>query len=416
MNKTALDLSQSREAARRLAVTSPRLLADCLRTLAELLRGASAGILAANALDLERMDPEDPKYDRLLLDSDRLNAIAGDVERVAALPCPLGQELECRTLDNGLVLRKVRVPLGVVGVVFESRPNVTVDVAALCLASGNAVVLKGSRDAADSNRALVNIIHQALDRHGLPSASVTLADAGREALAPLLAAVGQVDVVIPRGSQGLIDHVRETARVPVIETGAGIVHVYVHQSADLSRARDIVTNSKARRVSVCNALDTLLIDEALLPSLADILEPLGNRHQAEVFADAACHEALKGRYSGPLHEASEADFGREFLAMKLAVAAVADLDDALAHIAAHSSGHSEAIVAEDSDVIDRYLGAVDAAAVYANASTAFTDGGQFGMGAEIGISTQKLHARGPMALPELTSYKWLVTGSGQVRT
>lgn len=415
MSDRPVDLKPCRAAARELATTDPEQLGACLRTLSALLLEAQQEILAANERDLQRMNPADPRHDRLRLDPARLADIAADLIAVSRLPCPLGQVLESRTLANGLALSKVRVPLGVVAVVFESRPNVTIDVAALCLASGNAAVLKGSRDAADSNVALVKVIHAALQRHGLPAACVTLAPAAREALAPLLAAVGEIDVVIPRGSQGLIDHVRDVARVPVIETGAGIVHVYVHQSADLDKARAIVTNSKARRVSVCNALDTLLVDRSLVSQLPDLLRNLGEQHQAVVHADKICHEALAGHYAGPLHEATEADFGREFLSMALAVAAVPNLDAALAHIARWSSGHSESIVADDSAVIERYLGAVDAAAVYANASTAFTDGGQFGMGAEIGISTQKLHARGPMALPELTSYKWLVRGSGQVR-
>jgi glutamate-5-semialdehyde dehydrogenase len=300
-------------------------------------------------------------------------------------------------------------------VIYESRSNVTFDVFALCLKSGNACVLKGSRDAADSNRAIVEIIHQALADNQLPTELAWLAPAEREALPVILNAVSLIDIAIPRGSQGLIEFVRENARVPVIETGAGIVHTYVDESADLSKAAAILVNAKTRRVSVCNALDTLVLHQSLLPQLPDLVNGLGGEHQVEIHADPAAFAVLDGLYPGPLQLAEDSDFGCEFLDYKMSIKVVASFEQALAHIAHYSSHHSEAIVAEDPVVIETFLQQVDAAAVYANASTAFTDGGQFGMGAEIGISTQKLHARGPMALPELTSYKWVIRGNGQVR-
>ncbi|MBT8404932.1 MAG: glutamate-5-semialdehyde dehydrogenase [Gemmatimonadetes bacterium] len=408
-------LNAARAAARELAALDPGRTTAILEALADAAVAAAPEILAANAADLERMDPADPRYDRLLLDEGRLQAIAADLRRVARLPTPLGEVLEARHLDNGLHLTKIRVPIGVIAVIFESRPNVTFDVVALCLRSGNACVLKGSRDARDSNAAIVRIVHTVLEDHGIDPGAVFLTSPERDVLPHVLDAVEYVDLAIPRGSRGLIDFVRDHARVPLIETGAGIVHTYVDASADVEKARAIVTNAKARRVSVCNALDTLLVHRDLTDVLPTLLEELGTDHGAEVFADPEAYAALEGVYAGPLHAAAPEHFGREFLAMKLAVRVVADLSDALEHIHRHSSKHSEAVIAEDPEVLEAFLNGVDAAAVYANTSTAFTDGGQFGMGAEIGISTQKLHARGPMALPELTSYKWVVRGDGQVR-
>lgn len=412
----ATGLEAARNAAPALARLAPGQTAAVLQRLADRAIEASDTLIAANRLDLERMDPSDPKYDRLLLDEARIQAIAEDLRNVSKLPAPQGETLESRTLDNGLSLEKVRVPIGVIAVIFESRPNVTFDVFALCLRSGNACVLKGSSDARDSNAAIVSLIHEVLTEAGIEPGAVFLAPAERSALAPILAATEHIDLAIPRGSRGLIDFVRDHARIPVIETGAGIVHTYVDASADLAAARAIVTNAKARRVSVCNALDTLLLHRDLLAQLPALLADLGSGHQAEVYADEDAYAALDGQYAGTLHRASAAHFGQEFLSMRLSVKTVRDLDEALAHIRSHSSKHSEAVVAEDPQVVERFLNEVDAAAVYANASTAFTDGAQFGMGAEIGISTQKLHARGPMALPELTSYKWVVRGKGQVRS
>jgi len=408
-------LDAARDAAPALARLDADTTARVLNTLADRAVAATDEILAANRRDLARMDPEDPKYDRLLLNPERIEGIAGDLRQVATLPAPQGEVLESRTLPNGLELEKVRVPVGVIAVVFESRPNVTFDVFALCFRSGNACVLKGSSDARDSNAVIVGLIHDVLAEAGVDPGSVYLAPPTREALKPILGAVDHIDLAIPRGSRGLIDFVREHARIPVIETGAGIVHTYVDASADPAMATAIVTNAKARRVSVCNALDTLVLHRELLPELPGMLAELGEEHGAEVYADKAAFEVLDGAYAGPLHRAGPGHFGQEFLSMRLSVKTVDDLDEALEHIRHYSSRHSEAIVAEAPEVIERFLNEVDAAAVYANASTAYTDGAQFGMGAEIGISTQKLHARGPMALPELASYKWVVRGAGQVR-
>ena len=408
-------LEQAREAARELAGCDDATIRDVLFDLADRALDISEDILAANRLDLSRMPESDPKYDRLLLNQARIQAITDDLRSVANLPSPVGEVLEQRRLDNGLELSKVRVPMGVIAVIFESRPNVTFDVFALCLRTKNACVLKGSSDAHDTNRVIVKLMHEVLRYHGINPATVFLAPPEREWLPQILQAVGYIDLAIPRGSKGLIDFVRDNARIPVIETGAGIVHTYVDASADLDKARSIITNAKTRRVSVCNALDTLVLHRALLPELPGLMKQMGENHHVEVFADDQAFEALNGRYYGPLQRAEKQHFGQEFLSLRLSIKTVANLDEALAHIHRYSSRHSEAIVAEDPEIIERFLNNVDAAAVYANASTAFTDGGQFGMGAEIGISTQKLHARGPMALPELTSYKWIVRGSGQVR-
>ena len=323
--------------------------------------------------------------------------------------------LEQRRLDNGLELSKMRVPMGVIAVIFESRPNVTFDVFALCLKTLNACVLKGSSDAHDTNQVVVGLMHDVLSEHGMNPDCVFLAPPEREWLPHILQAVGYIDLAIPRGSKGLIDFVRDNASIPVIETGAGIVHTYVDASADLKKAQAIITNAKTRRVSVCNALDTLLLHRDLLSDLPGLMREMGDDFQVEVFADDEAFAMLKGQYGGQLNRASEEHFGQEFLSMRMSIRIVADLAEALDHIHEYSSRHSEAIVAQDAAAIEQFLNRVDAAVVFANTSTAFTDGAQFGMGAEIGISTQKLHARGPMALPELTSYKWVVRGAGQIR-
>ena len=407
-------LAHAREAARELARCDDDTIREVLYALAEKTLANLDEVLEANRSDLSRMPEADPKYDRLLLNESRLEAICKDLRAVADLPSPIGEVLERRRLDNGLELSKVRVPMGVIAVIFESRPNVTFDVFALCLKTRNACVLKGSSDAHDTNRVAVRLMHEVLLEHGILPDCVFLAPPQREWLPRILDAVGYIDLAIPRGSQGLIDFVRDNARIPVIETGAGIVHTYVDASADLDKARAVVTNAKTRRVSVCNALDTLVLHRDLLEQLPSLLADMGDKG-VEVFADTDAYAALEGRYAATLNRAEEAHFGTEFLAMKLSIRTVDDLDEALDHIHRHSSKHSEAVLAEDPAVIERFLDEVDAAAVYANTSTAFTDGGQFGMGAEIGISTQKLHARGPMALPELSSYKWVVRGDGQVR-
>lgn len=409
-------LINAREAARELAQCDDAKIRTVLGALADRTIAAEEEILQANLSDLSRMPESDPKYDRLLLNSQRLADIAQDLRNVAALPSPVGELLEHRTLENGLELNKVRVPMGVIAVIFESRPNVTFDVFALCLKTLNACVLKGSSDAHDTNRVVVKIIHEILAEHGINPATVFLAPPQREYLADILQATDTIDLAIPRGSKGLIDFVRDNARVPVIETGAGIVHTYVDSSADLEKAESIITNAKTRRVSVCNALDTLILHRDLLSELPALMHTMGTNHAVEVFADEDSYQSLNGNYAGDLQHASEEHFGTEFLSLKLSIKTVEGMSEALEHIHRFSSKHSEAIVAEDPQVIEQFLNSVDAAAVYANTSTAFTDGGQFGMGAEIGISTQKLHARGPMALPELTSYKWVVKGSGQIRT
>ena len=404
-----------RAAARQLARTNEQTINDCLRYLAELTEHYLPQLLAANQSDLNRMEKDNPKYDRLLLNAARLRSIAADLRRVADLPSPLGEVLEKRQLKNGLDLRRLRVPIGVIGIVFESRPNVTFDVFALTLKSGNVSVLKGSRDAAASNLAIKQLIDRALDKFGLTGCCL-LAPAEREALAPILTADGLVDLIIPRGSQGLIDFVRQHATVPVIETGAGICHVYLDKTANLKWAADIITNAKARRVSVCNALDCLLIHREQLDSLPTLLEQLGSQHHCEIYADQDSFQQLDGHYHPELlYPATESSFGTEFLSMKLAIKTVDNLDEVLTHIAAHGSQHSEAIISDIESNIDRFQQEVDAAAVYANTSTAYTDGGEFDLGAEIGISTQKLHARGPMGLKELTSYKYVLRGQGQVR-
>ena len=408
-------LRKAREAARTLARCDDAMIRAVLESLATRTLAAEQLILQANQKDLSRMPQADPKYDRLLLNPERLADIAHDLRCVAALPSPVGDTLEQKQLANGLELSKVRVPMGVIAVIFESRPNVTFDVFALCLKTLNACVLKGSSDAHETNRVVVSLMHEVLTDHGIDPAVVYLAPPQREYLSKILQATDCIDLAIPRGSRALIDFVRDNARVPVIETGAGIVHTYVDASADLAKAKAIITNAKVRRPSVCNALDTLILHRDLLPSLPALLTAMGEDHQVEVFADEDAYKALDGRYAASLRHASPEHFGTEFLSMKMSIKTVSGLGGALEHIHRYGSKHSEAIVAEDPQIIEQFLNQVDAAAVYANASTGFTDGGQFGMGAEIGISTQKLHARGPMALPELTSYKWVVKGSGQTR-
>ena len=408
-------LAKVREASRTLARVEDGKIRAVLEALAGRTMAAEQQILQANRSDLSRMPESDPKYDRLLLNSQRLADIAHDLRCVAALPSPVGEVLEKRQLDNGLELSKICVPMGVIAVIFESRPNVTFDVFALCLKTLNACVLKGSSDAHDTNRVVVELMHEVLAEHDIDPAVVFLAPPQREYLSDILQATDTIDLAIPRGSKGLIDFVRNNARIPVIETGAGIVHTYVDASADHAMAKSIITNAKTRRVSVCNALDTLILHHDLLSALPEMMQMMGEDHAVEVFADEEAYKALDGHYAASLQHAADEHFGTEFLSMKMSIKTVSGFNEALEHIHQYSSKHSEAIVAENPQIIEQFLNNVDAAAVYANASTAFTDGGQFGMGAEIGISTQKLHARGPMALPELTSYKWVVRGSGQTR-
>jgi len=402
-------------ASRKLALVDEQTINALLIRLAEAAIGKTQIILEANKKDLERMPESDPKYDRLKLTEQRIIDIAGDLRKVAGLPSPLGTLLEHRSLSNGLELKKISVPLGVVGIIYEARPNVTFDVFALCIKSGNACILKGGSDAEYSNAAIAEIIKGVIREFGIDENILALLPADREATSALLNAVGYVDIIIPRGSQSLIDFVRNNAKVPVIETGAGIVHTYVDKSADLDKCSNIIFNAKTRRVSVCNALDCLIVHQDRLPDLF----PMVNRLQEKnviIYADEKAFSILKGHYPDKLlAPAREEHFGTEFLDYKMAVKTVRSPEEALDHIAKYSSKHSEAIIAEDEAVIEQFLKSVDAAAVYANTSTAFTDGAQFGLGAEIGISTQKLHARGPMALREMTSYKWIIKGKGQVR-
>jgi glutamate-5-semialdehyde dehydrogenase len=372
-------------------------------------------LLAENQKDLDRMDTGDPKYDRLKLTPGRIQDIAGEMLNVADMDSPLGAVLMQNTLPNGLALSKVRVPLGVVGVIYEARPNVTFDVFSLCFKTGNISVLKGGSDAEFSNKAIIAVIRQVLQQHQIDVNVAILLPAEREATAALLNAIGYVDVLIPRGSQQLINYVRQNSKVPVIETGAGIVHTYFDASGDIEKGSAIVYNAKTRRVSVCNSLDCLLLHESRLSDLPQLVNTMIEK-DVEIFADEAAYQTLTGHYPTELlHHAQAEHFGTEFLSYKMAVKTVAGLNEALDHISTYSSKHSEAIITEDDQSAEIFLNRVDAAAVYVNASTAFTDGAQFNLGAEIGISTQKLHARGPMGLNELTSYKWLVRGNGQVR-
>ncbi|AEL26947.1 glutamate-5-semialdehyde dehydrogenase [Cyclobacterium marinum] len=402
-------------ASRDLSLLSEDKINKILDDLAMAAIKYTPEILDANQEDLDRMNPNDPKYDRLKLTEERLEGIASDLINVAKLDSPLGEIISGKTLDNGLELKKIRVPIGVIGIIYESRPNVTFDVFSLCLKTGNALVLKGGSDAYASNSCIVDVIHKVLKKNKVSTDIVSLLPAGREATKALLQAVGFVDMIIPRGSQGLIDYVREHSKVPVIETGAGIVHTYFDQSADLEKGKEIICNAKTRRVSVCNALDCLLVHQSRVSDLEAMTLPLAKK-EVTIYADNQAYEALEGKYpENLLHHAEQEHFGTEFLSMKMSLKVVTDTNEALEHIAKYSSKHSEAIIAEDEKTINHFLKAVDAAAVYANASTAFTDGAQFGLGAEIGISTQKLHARGPMALEEMTSYKWIIKGQGQVR-
>ena len=408
-------LKKAAEATISLQMISDSQVSDVLLEVASGLRAATDDILAANALDLARMDPGNPKYDRLKLTPERIDGIASDMENVAGLPSPLGKVLSETMRPNGMTIRKVTVPFGVVGVIYEARPNVTADVFSLCFRSGNVCVLKGGSDADDSSRAIVSVIHKVLAGQGIDTAVCTLLPADREATAELLGAVGLVDVIIPRGSSALINYVRENARIPVIETGAGICHTYFDKVGDVVKGAAIVNNAKTRRVSVCNALDCLVIHEERLGDLPAICSDL-SASNVIIYADEQAYAALEGNYpSELLQHAADDSFGTEFLDYKMSIRTVNSLEAALKHIAAYSSKHSECIVSEDPEAVGMFQKMVDAACVYANVSTAFTDGAQFGFGAEIGISTQKLHARGPMALPELTTYKYLIAGDGQVR-
>ncbi len=408
-------LDNARVAANKLNLIDDATIARVLCAVADEADRQVDYILQANRRDLERMSESDPKYDRLMLTRERLAGITADMRRVASLPSPLGRTLASYDRPNGMHIDKVSVPFGVIGIIYEARPNVTFDVFALCMKSGNVCILKGGSDAHDSNTALINIINRVLISHGIDSNTAVLLPNDHRYTDQLLTAVGKVDLVIPRGSSRLINYVREHALVPVIETGAGICHTYFDEAGDLEKGRRIVCNAKTRRVSVCNALDCLIVHQKRLTDLPALCAPLAEKHVI-IYADPQAYEALAGRYPDELLQPATAEsFGTEFLDYKMAVKTVASFDEALAHIARYSSKHSECIVTEDEEHKRRFTRQVDAACVYTNVSTAFTDGGQFGFGAEIGISTQKLHARGPMALPELTTYKYIISGNGQTR-
>ena len=390
-----MDFEPIKQASRELMLLTDEQRNDVLRRIADSAEAATAQLLAANAIDLQKLEPSDPLYDRLLLTPERIAEIAADLCNVARLPSPLGIASKERILANGLYLRRISVPFGVIGIIFEARPNVCFDVFSLCFKSGNACILKGSRSAEESNRAIVSLIHDVLREAGICPDVVTLMPPTHEATAELLGAVGSVDLVIPRGGRKLIDFVRDNARVPVIETGAGVVHAYFDKDGDLEKGRRIICNAKMRRVSVCNALDCLLVHRDRAADIPALLAPMEGR--VEIVTD-------------------EAAMGTEWMDYKLSLRVVDSLDEALAHIARYGSGHSECIITENGQTASRFQQMVDAACVYVNAPTSFTDGAQFGLGAEIGISTQKLGPRGPMALEEMTTYKWLINGNGQVRS
>lgn len=404
-----------RAASRKLAMLDAETVNDILRAVADRIEIQTESLLEANQEDLQQMEVSNPKYDRLKLTRERLADIADDMRQVAALPSPLGRVLESYTVPSGLRLKKVSVPFGVIGMIYEARPNVSFDVFSLCLKSGNASILKGGSDADASNRAIVKLIHEVLEEFGVNPHVVELLPSSREATAALLHAEGWVDLIIPRGSSSLIRYVRQEATVPVIETGAGVCHTYFDWVGDLVKGTAIVHNAKTRRVSVCNALDCLLIHRGRLSDLPALCAPL-QESRVILYADEDAYEALTGQYPVELlRPATPESYGTEFLDYKMAIKTVEDVKEAVSHIYTYGSGHSECIVTEDAETANFFTKAVDAACVYVNAPTSFTDGAQFGLGAEIGISTQKLHARGPMGLREMTTYKWIVEGDGQIR-
>jgi glutamate-5-semialdehyde dehydrogenase len=415
MSTTESNLISAKKATQTVAFLSEEKINQLIEQIADAAISNIQYIIDENKRDLKLMDPQDPRYDRLKLTPDRIKSIAADLRNVATLPSPLNKTLSDNIQPNGLHIRKVSVPFGVIGIIYEARPNVTFDVAGLCLKSGNVCVLKGGSDAAFSNQAIVSVIHKVFEDNNIDPNIVNLLPSDREATAQLLNARDFVDLLIPRGSQSLIDFVRQHATIPVIETGAGICHTYFDQAGDIIKGQAIITNAKTRRVSVCNALDCLIIHQSRLADLPFICEKLIESN-VEIFADAQSFKALLGNYPKDLlKEAISESYSTEFLAYKMSIKTVENINEALDHISINSSKHSEAIITENIDLADQFQKRVDAAVVYVNTSTAFTDGAQFGLGAEIGISTQKLHARGPMGLEELTSYKWLVDSKGEIR-
>ena len=383
-----------KEVSKELLLLTDEQRSNILLRIAERAESSMEQLLFANSIDLQKLEKSNPLYDRLLLTPERITSIVADLRKVASLPSPLGLVSKERTLSNGLYLRRVSVPFGVIGVIFEARPNVCFDVFSICFKSGNACVLKGSHTAEESNRAIVALIHDVLRETGVPTDVLALLPPTHEATANLLAAVGYVDLCIPRGGKKLIEFVRDNARVPVIETGAGVVHAYFDKDGDIEKGRNIISNAKMRRVSVCNALDCLLVHRERVADIPSLIEPMKDR--VDIITD-------------------EATMGTEWMDYKMSLKIVNSIDDALAHIARYGSGHSECIITENEATAAHFQKMVDAACVYVNAPTSFTDGAQFGMGAEIGISTQKLGPRGPMALEEMTTYKWLINGDGQIR-
>ena len=408
--------AKTKKASRTLAALTDNERNEVLTAVADAICSQKDRILKANSRDLQRMEPANPLYDRLQLTNARLDGIAADMRKVTTLPSPLGRILKETTLPNGLHLQRISVPFGVIGIVYEARPNVTFDVFALCFKSGNACVLKGGKDADDSNREEVAIIHEVLRQKGINEDVVTLLPATHEATAEMLNAVGFVDLCIPRGGRKLIDFVRDNARIPVIETGAGVVNTYFDLHGDADMGARIINNAKTRRVSVCNALDCLIIHKDRLADLGTLCQQL-QESKVEIIADERAYAALEEHYPGPLlNTANDSTFGTEFMAYRMAIKTVDSIDQAIDHITRYGSGHSEAIITNDRQSAEKFKAEVDAACVYVNAPTSFTDGAQFGLGAEIGISTQKLGARGPMGLEEITTYKWIIEGNGQVRS
>ncbi|OJV38688.1 MAG: glutamate-5-semialdehyde dehydrogenase [Bacteroidales bacterium 36-12] len=404
----------SLKASRLLNLVSDDTINNVLNSLADAAINQTDRILIENKKDLDAMEKSNPMYDRLLLSSERIKGIASDIRNVANLPSPLGKIISTNTRPNGMQISKVTVPFGVIGIIYEARPNVSFDVFSLCFKSGNACVLKGGTDAYNSNKVIVEIIQQVLEDNRLDKNIVTLLPAGREATAELMNAVGYVDMIIPRGGKGLIDYVRENSKIPVIETGAGICHTYFDEYGDLEKGKSIIFNAKTRRVSVCNALDCLVIHKSRLTDLPVLCGKLAEKNVI-IYADESSYNQLKDSYPY-LEHATEESFGTEFLDYKMSIRTVNSIDEAIEQISLHSSKHSECIISENNEKIEIFNKMVDAACIYTNVSTAFTDGAQFGLGAEIGISTQKMHARGPMALEELCSYKWIIKGEGQIRS
>ncbi len=406
---------QTKSVCKQLVSMNDEQRNQVLRNLSEAIHRDIPALLEANRSDLNRMDPDNPLYDRLQLTKDRLEAIAQDIRHVADLPSPLNRILKHTVLENGLDLQRISVPFGVIGVIYEARPNVTFDVFSLCFKAGNACLMKGGQDADASNQAIIKLIRQVLQQNNIDPAVATLLPSTHEATSEMLNAVGYIDLCIPRGGKKLIDFVRNTAKIPVIETGAGVVNTYFDVDGDIEKGRKIIDNAKTRRPAVCNALDCLIIHEQRLNDLIKLCYPL-TAHQVKLYADQKAYQALQHQYpSALLFHADDGTFGTEFMNFSMAIKTVSSLDEALRHIEDYGSGHSECIITENTSHADLFLQQVDAACVYVNAPTSFTDGGQFGLGAEIGISTQKLGPRGPMGLEEITTYKWIVRGNGQIR-